>query len=207
MAINLVQFQTHVANKTVYLCHTSCDILNAGTLESYLFTVVKWLEENPFEVLTLLIGNGDLVDPGNFTDPVTNSGLLNYLYSPPKIPMALDDWPTLSAMILTGKRVALFMDYQANQTQIPWLLDEFSQMWETPFSPVDPYFPCTVQRPPGLSQSDAENRLYLANHNLNIDIAFSGTNILIPNMAALGETNAESGFGSLGWMAENCTGK
>jgi len=194
-------------DKTVYLCHTTCDILNVGTLEAYLSTIVQWLQENPFEVLTLLMGNGDFVDPGNFTEPVTNSGMLNYLYTPTKIPMTLNDWPPLSSMILTGKRVVFFMDYQANQPQVPWLLDEFSQMWETPFSPVDSAFPCTVQRPPNLSPADAKDRLYVANHNLNLDVSFAGFDILIPDTAELNTTNAVSGFGSLGWMAGNCTRK
>jgi hypothetical protein len=200
-----VQFQTHYQNETLYLCHTSCDLLNAGTLEAYLTTVVQWVQQNPYEVITILMGNYDLIAPGNYTAPIKNSGLINYAYTPPKIPMALDDWPPLSSLILSGKRVIIFMDYQANQTEVPYVLDEFSQMWETPFSPTDRSFPCTVQRPPNLAPPDAENRLYLANHNLNLDVSFAGLNLLVPNTAILNETNGVSGYGSLGWMADNCT--
>ncbi|KAL1964273.1 hypothetical protein VTN77DRAFT_7093 [Rasamsonia byssochlamydoides] len=203
--IRMLQFQTHYLNGTMYLCHTSCDLLNAGTLEAYLTTVVQWLQQNPYEVITILMGNYDLVAPTNFTAPIINSGLINYAYTPPKIPMALDDWPPLSSFILTGKRAVIFMDYQANQTEVPYILDEFSQMWETPFSPTDRNFPCTVQRPPNLADSDARNRLYLANHNLNLEIQLAGLDILVPNTALLNVTNAVSGYGSLGWMADNCT--
>lgn len=202
-----VQFQTHYENGTMHLCHSSCSLLDVGTLEAYLTTVVQWLQQHPYEVITILMGNSDLVPPTNFTDPITNSGLARYAYTPPKIPMGLDDWPPLSNMILSGKRAVIFMDYQANQTEIPYILDEFSQLWETPFSPTDRSFPCTVQRPPNLSQRDAANRLYMANHNLNLEVAFAGLDLLVPNTAILNETNGVSGFGSLGAMADNCTSK
>ncbi|RLL97266.1 hypothetical protein CFD26_103328 [Aspergillus turcosus] len=203
--VRMLQFQTHYENGTMYLCHTSCDLLDVGTLTDYLTTVTQWIRQHPYDVVTILIGNYDYVAPGNFTKPIEDSGLSDLVYTPPKIPMALDDWPTLSTMILSGKRAVVFMDYQANQTAFPWLMDEFSQMWETPFSPTDPAFPCTVQRPPGLSAEDAHRRLYMANHNLNVEINIASIDLLIPNTAQLNQTNAVSGPGSLGRMAENCS--
>lgn len=202
-----MQFQTHIVNNTVKLCHTSCDLLDMGLLETYLSTVARWMKSHPYDVVTILIGNYDYALPGNFTEPIRKSGLLDLAYTPPKIPMALHDWPTLSTMILSGKRAVLFMDYMANQTAYPWLMDEFSQMWETPFSPTDRNFPCTVQRPPGLHPKDIRNRMYLANHNLNLELNFANLNLLIPNTAQLNQTNAVEGFGSLGRMATNCTSK
>lgn len=178
-----------------------------GPLEDYLTTVTKWIKAHPYDVVTILIGNYDYVDPGNFTGPVQNSGLMDYVFTPSKIPMALDDWPTMSSLILSSKRAIVFMDYQANQTAYPWLMDEFSQMWETPFSPTDADFPCTEQRPPDLSTQDAKDRMYMANHNLNIDVNVASISLLIPNTASLNQTNAVSGYGSLGRMAQNCTGK
>lgn len=189
------------------LCHSSCQILNVGTLEAYLAQVAQWVAKNHYEVVTILMGNSDYVAPGNFTDPVEQSGLLPYVYRPPKIPMGLDDWPSLSEMILSNKRVVFFMDYQANQTAVPWLLDEFSQIWETPFSPTDREFPCTEQRPPGLSAQDAKGRMYMANHNLNLELSLGSLSLLIPNTADMPTTNGVSGYGSLGLMAQNCTGQ
>ncbi|KAB8227745.1 PLC-like phosphodiesterase [Aspergillus alliaceus] len=203
--IRMLQFQTHLVNNTLYLCHSNCELLNVGTLEAYLTTVAKWMKAHPYDVVTILMGNSDYVDPGNFTAPVQNSGLMDLVYTPSKIPMALDDWPTLSTMIMSGKRAVMFLDYQANQTAYPWLMDEFSQMWETPFSPTDRAFPCTVQRPPDLAEPDAKNRMYMANHNLNLQMNVLNLNLLIPNTALLNETNAVEGYGSLGWMAGNCT--
>ncbi|KAJ9238109.1 hypothetical protein DTO271D3_7962 [Paecilomyces variotii] len=203
--IRMLQFQTHWENNTIWLCHTSCDILNAGTLESYLVTVTQWLRQNPYDVLTILMGNSDFIGVGNYSSPIESSGLIDYVYTPPRIPMGVNDWPTLSSMILSGKRVVVFLDYQANQTEVPYVIDEFGNMFETPFSPTDRNFPCTVQRPPNLPADQAEDRLYMANHNLNLEVSFAGINLLIPNSALLDETNGVSGYGSLGWMAENCT--
>ncbi|KAL2817865.1 PLC-like phosphodiesterase [Aspergillus granulosus] len=203
--IRMLQFQVHNLNGTMQLCHTSCDMLNAGTLEDYLTTVANWMREHPYDVVTILIGNYDYVDPGNFTAPIENSGLMDLVFTPPAIPMGLDDWPTLGSIILSGKRALVFMDYQANQTAYPWLMDEFSQIWETPFSPTDRDFPCTAQRPPDLAQEAARERMYMANHNLNLEINIASLSLLIPNTALLNETNADTGFGSLGWMADNCT--
>ncbi|PIG88484.1 hypothetical protein AARAC_008256 [Aspergillus arachidicola] len=203
--IRMLQFQTHLVNNTMYLCHSSCELLNVGTLEAYLTRVTKWMKAHPYDVVTILMGNADYVDPGNFTGPVQNSGLMDLVYTPTKIPMALDDWPTLSNMIFSGKRAVMFLDYQADQTAYPWLMDEFSQVWETPFSPTDRDFPCDVQRPPDLAANDAKNRLYMANHNLNIQMDVLNLNLLIPNTALLNETNNVTGYGSLGLMASNCT--
>ncbi len=202
----MLQAQTHLVNGTMYLCHTSCDILNVGTLTSYLTTVNTWVQSHPYDVVTILIGNGDYVPVTDYVAPIQASGITQFVYTPPKIPMALDDWPTLASMILSGQRVVIFMDYDAQQTAVPWILDEFSQMWETPFDPTNRSFPCTVQRPPGLSAADAPNRLYLMNHNLNQEVSLLGNSLLIPLLPLLPETNSVSGYGSLGVAAQTCVG-
>ncbi|KAJ5087974.1 PLC-like phosphodiesterase [Penicillium angulare] len=202
--IRMVSFEAHYYEDEIYLCHTSCSLLNMGTLEAYLTTISKWIKKNPFEVVAILIVNSDYVAPGNFSGPIQNSGLIDYAYRPSKVPMSLDDWPTLSEMILHGERAVVFMDYEADQTDYPYILDEFSQMWETPFSPLNRSFPCTTQRPPGISTANAEKRMYMANHNLNVEVVFDSLDILIPDPAQINVTNAVSGYGSLGVMANNC---
>ncbi|KIW50941.1 hypothetical protein PV05_09717 [Exophiala xenobiotica] len=205
--IRMLQFQVHLVNGTLYLCHTSCDLLNVGTLQNYLTTVTKWLRAHTSDVITILIGNYDLVDPGNFTIPIVNSGLIDFVYTPPTMPMPLDSWPTLAEMIFRQTRAVVMLDYQANQTAIPWLLDEFSQMWETPFSPTDRDFPCTAQRPPNQAVATRENRMYMANHNLNLDVNIAGISMLVPFFPLLNETNAVTGYGSAGRAVTNCTTK
>ena len=204
--IRMLQGQTHFFDNTIYYCHTSCNLLNAGSAESYFTNITRWVQKHPFDVVTILIGNADFRAVTDYVAPLEASGLSNYAYVPPKVPMNITDWPTLSSIILTGKRVVIFMDYNANQTAVPYILDEFSQIWETPFSPTDSSFPCTVQRPPGLSNEDAGARMYLANHNLNTEINLLGTSLLVPTTTLINETNAVNGTGSLGAMADECAG-
>lgn len=202
-----VQGQAHLVNGTLRLCHTSCELLDAGPAVDYFSTVVDWIQNHPYDVVTILISNADYVEVGNFTAPIQNSGLETYAYVPPKVPMGLSDWPSLSSMILSGKRAVIFMDYAADQSKVPNILDEFSQMFETPFSPTNRSFPCEAQRPPGLKGNKARDLLYMANHNLNVAINIANiSEFLIPNTIFLNETNNITGFGSLGTMAITCKG-
>ncbi|CAD0106626.1 unnamed protein product [Aureobasidium uvarum] len=205
--IRMIQGETHYVNGSIYSCHTSCELLNAGTYLKELNEVGDWVRDHPYDVVTLLIVNSDFIEPGNYSQVLQQSNLVDYLYEPPYIPMRLDQWPTLSEMILSQKRVVVFMDYNADQTKYPYILDEFTHMWETPFSPTDRAFPCTAQRPPNLDPKAARNDLmYLANHNLNTNVALFGQSILIPNSAELNVTNAAVvEYGSLGAANDNCT--
>ena len=206
--IRMLQGQTHYnsTTNTMSFCHSSCDLLNAGTAQEYFTTITSWVQVHPFDVVTILIGNSDYIGVGNYTAPLEASGLAQYAYIPPQVPMNISSWPTLGSMILLRKRVVIFMDYNANQTQVPYILDEFSQMWETPFSPTNRSFPCTQERPPGINRTQAEQRMYLANHNLNTEISLAGTSLLVPSIPLINETNAVDGNGSLGLMANNCAG-
>jgi hypothetical protein len=196
----------HFVNNTPHFCHTSCDVLDAGPITDYLGQVQAWISSHPYDVITILLGNGNYSTVESYVPFIEQTGLVQYAYLPPKIPMALHDWPTLGSMILTGKRVVFFMDYNANQTSTPWILDEFSQMWETPFDPTDRTFPCTVSRPPNQPDADTKNKLYLTNHNLNYDLNILGNSILVPSLPLLNVTNNVTGTGSLGVNAQNCVG-
>lgn len=48
--IRMLQGQTHFVNGTVYYCHTSCDLLNAGTAESYFTDIARWVQRHPYDV-------------------------------------------------------------------------------------------------------------------------------------------------------------
>jgi hypothetical protein len=202
--IRMLQIQAHVVNGTVFLCHSSCDILNAGTMTAYFAKVTEWVSTHPYDVITILIGNAAFNPVSTYTPAISDSGIFPFVYTPPKQAMALDDWPTLSSMIITSSRVVIFMDYEANQKTVPYILDEFSYIWETPFDPVDRTFPCTVQRPPNLSPVDAKARMYIANHNLNTELSLLGNSLLVPTTPLLGATNSEAGYGSLGLAATQC---
>jgi hypothetical protein len=214
--IRVLQGQAHLVNGTLYFCHTSCDLLNEGTVEDYLRQVNTWLERNPFEVITIIFGNynwadkdsnGDpLVTAVDFDAPIRSSGLIDHIYQPPKTAMTIDDWPTLGQMILSRKRVVTFIDYNQDTENVPYMLWQYLSVWETPFSPTNFDFPCTIGRPEGISDEQAKNMMYLANHNLNTEIAIGGISLLVPNTAQINQTNAVTGEGSLGLMSKQCAG-
>ncbi|KAK6217529.1 tat pathway signal sequence [Colletotrichum tabaci] len=188
-----------------HFCHSSCDILDVGPITEWLTTVREWVAAHPYDVVTILLGNGNYSTPDLYAPFIESTGILQYAYEPPFLPMTVEDWPTLSQMILGGKRVVMFLDYMADQQKFPWLLDQFSQMWESPFDPMDRTFPCTVQRPPDLPDEAARDRLYLMNHNLNAEYNIFGASILVPAVSLLNETNNVTGYGSLGVSAQQCT--
>jgi len=202
--IRLLQGQMHFVKSTPHFCHTSCDLLDAGPITEYLSTVYNWVSTHPYDVVTILLENGDYKPVADYVPFIESTGLVKYAYIPPKIPMGLGDWPTLETMILAGKRVVFFMDYDANQLAVPWILDEFSQVWETPFDQTNRSFPCTPQRPPDLSDADVKDRMYLTNHNLNYEIDLLGNSILVPYIPLLDITNNVTGFGSLGEGTQDC---
>ena len=158
--IRMLQFQTDWNEKEqkIYLCHTSCDILNAGTLQSYLERVTSWLQRHPYDIVTILMGNQDVITPDKYINPVTSSGLINYVYTPPKIPMSVNDWPTLQEMIFANTRAVVMLDYQANQRTIPWLLDEFGQMFETPSHPLTATSPARLTAHPRHGRAHCRER-------------------------------------------------
>ncbi|RYN51505.1 putative secreted protein [Alternaria tenuissima] len=206
-----LQFETHKPNASsgIRLCHTSCNLLDVGTLESYLATVRGWLAEHPYEVIAIMMGNnnGDdtKIPATDYVAPFQNSGMMEYLWTPPSATMNLTDWPTLAEMIIKNKRVVVMLDYNADQSQVPWLLNEWNYQWQTPFSPTNPAFPCTEQRPPNQAEDVSRNRMYLMNHNLNIEVSLPGvSSILIPAYSLLDQVNAVSGNGSVGLNVQNC---
>lgn len=98
----------------------------------------------------------------------------------------------------------MFMDYKADESLVPYILDEFSYLFETPFSQTNEAFPCAIDRPPEQPKDDTEGKMFIANHNLNVELDIINKAILIPNTVAINQTNAVSGFGSLGAHAQTC---
>ncbi|WPH01294.1 putative secreted protein [Acrodontium crateriforme] len=208
--VRMIQGETQMRDGVIRSCHTSCELLDAGTYQSELSTIAGWVRDHPYDVVSIMIGNTNFsegITAVDYVETIQNSGLGPYLYTPKYVPQRKDQWPTLGEMILSGKRVVMYMDYNANQTAVPYILDEYSHMWSTPFSPTDRGFPCTQQLPPNLNQTLArEDYMYLANHNLNTEVSIAGFSLLIPNTADINETNgAANDYGTLETMVTNCT--
>jgi len=106
--IRFLQGQTHVKDGVLYMCHTSCDLEEAGKLTDYLGTIKTWMDKNQGQVITILLTNGDRVDVNMFKNDFESSGMSSYAYTPSK-KLVMDEWPTLQSLINDGKRAVVFL--------------------------------------------------------------------------------------------------
>ncbi|KAK6541461.1 hypothetical protein TWF694_007271 [Orbilia ellipsospora] len=205
--IRFLQAQVHNQEGTLELCHTSCFLLDAGTLTAWLTKIRYWLDQNPNEVITILLVNSDNVDTSQFGAAFTASGLSNYGYTPQSPTGSSTNWPTLRTMITTNKRLVAFVTGITYTTTYPYLLNEFTHIFETPFTVLSlTGFNCTLDRPSGFPSFTAAlsaGMMPLMNHFADTEIAL---NIAIPNLLDIKTTNSPSTTktGALGLHAANC---
>jgi len=193
--IRLLQVQAHGLNGVIQLCHTSCGLYNGGSLIDYLSKVKTWMDSNPNEVVTTLIVNSDNIDPSYFDQAYKSAGLDTMSYKPPAPSMPAAAWPTLGALIDAGTRLVTFLSTTADYTEVPYLIDEFSNVWESPFD-VTTTFDCSVNRTNG----DPTTQMFLINHFLDqVILGFPA-----PFVEEANATNAISGPNSLGQQVQQC---
>jgi len=197
--IRMLQMQAHMSNNSIHLCHTSCLLYDAGTLESYFDKVKTWMDANPNDVVSMLIVNSEGIDPTSYASVFQATGLDTLSYAPSSSSLTFSNWPTLGTLIDDGKRLVTFMDTGADFTSVPYIIDEFSNVWETAFDVTDPTFDCNVNRTHG----DSTTQMYLINHFLDEVVSVIATSVA-PNKGQLNVTNAVSGTGSLGLQASEC---
>jgi len=193
--IRMLQMQAHNLSGVIQLCHTSCSLYNGGPLSTYLGTVKTWLDANPNEVLSLLIVNSDNFPPTEYDSVFKGAGLDTMSYAPPSASIPATEWPTLGNLIDSGKRLITFMDSSADFNSVPYIIDEFTNIWETPYD-VTTTFDCSVNRTKG----DSSTQMYLINHFL--DTLLLGQPVPDPSQA--NQTNAVSGTNSLGEQFDLC---
>jgi hypothetical protein len=135
-----------------YLCHSMCELGSTLWLDS-LRDTKEWLDEHPREVVTLFVQ--DEVSPADTARVFEEAGLLPYVFTPP----ADGSWPTLGEMIDDGTRLVVLMENDGGGDALPWLIQGFDVVQDTPFlfdSPDD--FTCDPNR------GDADAPLFLVNH-------------------------------------------
>ncbi|KAJ7640820.1 PLC-like phosphodiesterase [Mycena polygramma] len=183
LGIRLLQAQSHLNNGVLHFCHTDCALFDGGAVVDYLKTVKTFLDANPNEVLTLLFTNPEGQSPLNVWKPAfDDSGISDLAFVPPSLPVKQSDWPTLGEMIDSGKRVVVFLDAGADGSDsVPFIMPEFQMIWESPFSPTDNTFPCSVDRING--PLAAIDHMYMINHNLNTNVLpFLGNSVLVSDV-------------------------
>jgi hypothetical protein len=192
LGVRALQAQAHMNGGKLHFCHTSCILFDGGTVEDYLKKVKAFMDANPREVVTLIFTNPENLSVEKVWKPVFNSsGIEPLAYIPIQPIMSRDDWPTLGEMITSGKRLVVFLDKGADSRVHPekeYILPQFKMMWEDPFDPTSPTFPCTVDRTSGPLLPTQQ--LHLINHNLNVNIFPIGRGLRLPARLSSGTTNS-----------------
>lgn len=204
--IRLLSLQVHNSSGTLELCHTTCTLLDAGTLEDFLVKIKSWMDENPNEVVTLLIVNSDDLDVASFGKVYESSNISSYGYTPATV-SASNTWPTLQTMIDDGTRLVTFIATVTYSTTYPYLLNEWDFVFETAYEVTSlAGLNCTIDRPSGLSDASSaisSGYLPLMNHFVYQSITSS---IEVPNVEIIDTTNSPntSTVGALGQSAYKC---
>lgn len=184
LGVRLLQAQAHLSDSALHFCHTSCLLFDGGLVSDYLAEVKSWLDANPDEFLTFVFTNPDALDVAQYWAPAFQSaGMDTLAYTPPNDTMPQSAWPTLGELLGGGARYVAFMDYNSNQAEVPYILSEFPNVWETPYDVTDSSFPCSVNRTAGPLADD--EHMYMINHFLDVDIA----GVLLPDEDSAGTTN------------------
>ncbi|KYK57750.1 hypothetical protein DCS_04763 [Drechmeria coniospora] len=204
--LRLLQVQVHKSGSTLKLCHTSCSLLDAGSLESWLSVVNGWLSNNPNEVITLVLVNSDEAPASDFGPVFETSGIAKVSYNP-GTSKATSNWPTLESMIGQGTRVVSFVTNMPFSSSTPYLLPEFDFIFETPFEVSDMSgFNCTVDRPTRarpVATALSKNYMSLVNHFKYQDVTSS---IQVPDVDRIETINSPdtSAEGNLGKHLQQC---
>ena len=210
--VRLLSAQTHQSNGDLHLCHSSCDLLDAGTLSSWLSEIKSWLDSNPNDVVTVLLVNSDDTASADLHQQFVDAEITPYTYTPSSITTApaYGSWPTLQSLISENKRLITFVASLADtpSSEASYLLNEFNFIFENPYSNTQySSFVCTPDRPSsvkGNSQSAiGANLLPFMNHFLYDEQLFD---IQVPAIDNITTTNnpATSPEGTLGQSAAEC---
>ena len=204
--LRLLQFQVHKPNTTLELCHTSCELLDAGPLEDWLSSINDWMTANPDEVVTLLMVNSDKAAAPEIGTVFKNSGIANISFTP-AASKATSDWPTLQSMIDDKKRIVAFITNMDAASDYPYLIPEFDYVFETAFEVTDlTGFNCTLDRPARADSSKAgisNGWLGLINH---FKYQSLGTDIFLPDVSNIEVVNSAdtTADGNLGKHLDEC---
>ncbi|KIY01574.1 uncharacterized protein Z520_03126 [Fonsecaea multimorphosa CBS 102226] len=211
--VRLLSAQVHKSNGEYHLCHSSCDLLDAGVLSNWLEEIKTWLDNNPNEVVTVLLVNSDNATPEDLGAHFTTAQITNYAYVPPSTstPPASGTWPTLQELINANKRLLVFVASISDPSSIPsqyaYLMDEFTFIFENPYDNTSPSnFTCLPDRPTAVQGNTeaaiASNRMAFTNHFLYEEGLFD---IETPNVADINVTNSPgNSVGNLGYSLSQC---
>ncbi len=193
-------------NDELHVCHTSCDLLDAGTLSSWLSEVGTWIKANPNNVVTILLVNGADASASDLAAQYETAGLSSLSYTPSGSSSSSQSWPTLQTLITSGTPLVNFVASLDNSTDAPYLMNEFNYVFENNYDVSTPSnFTCTANRPSSDTTSLLSSGMMpLMNHFLYQVSGGSLFTIDSPNATYVPTTNGESGLGNLYTAATTC---
>lgn len=208
--VRLLTAQVHNSSGEWHLCHSSCALLDAGLLSTWLAEIKTWLDDNANEVVTVLLVNSDGASASDLAAEYETADIVSYAYTPESTTTPPTDWPTLQTLINNGTRLLNFvadLDPSTN-TVATYLMDEFTFIFENAYDNTSPSeFNCTANRPSSVDGDTTkaldDNMLPFMNHFL---YETQLLDIETPNVSYIATTNAPSGgTGNLGESATECT--
>ncbi|CAI7583692.1 hypothetical protein N7533_004961 [Penicillium manginii] len=204
--VRLVSAQVHKSNSKWHLCHSDCGLMDAGLLSDWLKDIKTWLDDNPNEVVTILLVNSDSATASDLNTEFETANITTYAYEPKSLTTAPTSWPTLQTMITSGKRLVVFVPSLTTSSSYPYLMNEWDFIWENPYDVQSPSnFSCDASRPSTDTTTQlSSNKLPLMNHFLySTDLSELG--IEYPNTSYVATVNAASGgTGNLGSTLSKC---
>lgn len=208
--VRMLTGQVHRSNGAWHLCHSSCDLLDAGLLSEWLGEIKTWMDANPSDVVSILLVNADKASASDLAAEFEKSGITEYKYTPPSVTLPQITWPTLQELVSANTRLMTFVA-PLYPTQIDstnsYLMDEFTFVFETGFENIEPDdFTCMADRPSALrgqtTGAVSTGRMPLQNHFL-YDTQLFG--IEAPDEANVTSTNAPAEKpGNMGDAAKTC---
>lgn len=200
--LRLLQAQVHKESSGLRLCHTSCSLLDAGLLQDWLSSIKSWMDDNPNDVVTILLVNydGQNSTVSDFASAFSTSGINKYGFTPS------GSWPTLKSMISSNKRMVSYVTGIDASQSASYLLNEWDYVFETPFDVSDiSGFNCTLDRPSSAgtaSKAISNGKLGLLNHFKYSDLTGS---IQLPDVDTIDTVNnAGSSTGNIGKHLTDC---
>ncbi|PSN65536.1 hypothetical protein BS50DRAFT_678252 [Corynespora cassiicola Philippines] len=221
--VRLLTGQVHVAENSnttapeLHMCHSVCQLFDAGLLRDWLGEIRTWMDKNPNEVVTIVLVNAGNVSAAQLEAEYSRAGIAHYGYAPLQInkpPPPSNDthrtWPTLEEMIDKGDRLVNFVSpLTTDQDKAPYLLAAYDFYWENNYQITNASdFSCTPHRPDNTTSASVmldSGRLFFMNHFLYWQQAFG---IQVPDIRNIYKTNSFGAAGStagLGQHLINCS--
>ncbi|KAJ2717222.1 hypothetical protein H4R19_000166 [Coemansia spiralis] len=168
---------------SVHLCHQSCALIDKGKFADSLTVIREFLDANPREVITLIIENVSGFSAQDLQPSFEAAGAEQYAFVPEFTASPARNgyqWPMLGQLIDKNQRLVVFIDDNADTSQVPYILPEWEYVVETPYANIAPVaaFTCNQDRP----RDNIARDLIVMNHFAYSRITVGKQNIDMPLM-------------------------